>query len=252
MVSNELLTEQIGIILKEATEKSLHQEFDGIFSERIVNYVLNIDTTNKKKFAEWVLKNSMNDRSTLNDFLFDGIINKLFNATQKGEFQIFSYNNIEEAWKDYLEFVIDNKPMSAVYEDNDTAIYIPETANQLRNALLLDFEREPNKIKWCVASNGDRESWWNKYTAHNSYNLYLILDKRSDLLYLWNECDDEDSEYYNMPLYTEFSNEYNVPVDPMRILSPGAVNWLDKNSRCDVNMDEIWEMYNNPELVEDY
>lgn len=241
---NELLTEQIGIIISEASDRSLREMFSKTISEELIDKLLKIDTSSKKKFAEWFLKHIQKDdnmESYVNAAIGTGLIQKIFNAVKNGEFQVFNYSSIKHAVGNFYDLILDKKPLNCVYSDDKINIYIVEGHGQLRTSLINKFGKRANNIHWCIACGDpdERDEYFDEY-IYGGYNVYLIQDKTTNNLYLW--TDSENNNYKEMPRYTEFNDWNNNTVDNRQILTPGAIEWFKTNCK-NVPFDDIWEIY---------
>lgn len=231
MTSFRLLTEeQCGILksflLNEASAISLHQFFDKTYGEDLVNAVLQIDTTTKKKFAEWVLKTSLNQSNgaeVIKEFIKNGMMEKLFKVTLDNSMQVYNYSNLEEAEDAYYEYAESNKEMKPSYEDKAVAIYVPTSYHNLRAILKKKFGKTADTFVWCVA-NSSAESHWPEYTSNDKYNIFLIYNKKEGELFLWNN----NPRHYT----TNFKDWHDNSVSPTARagLTYEAMNWLDSMS----------------------
>ena len=123
------------MLLTEATAISLHQQFDKAYGSDLINLILSIHTSNKKKFAEWVLKTSLqypiDGDEIKNDYISDGTLQKMFDLTMSGKFQALSYRNLKDAYDAMREYEEANTDVSPKFEDEKIVIYVPSSYQEL-------------------------------------------------------------------------------------------------------------------------
>lgn len=247
-------------ILLEASELSLHQKFDKVYNSEDIDKLLQLDNTNKKKFAEWILKVIPNDvrrdspKEELNFILNNGLVllKELFYAYVNNVVQVHSYNKFIDAYMVYhnIKESNDYNRIKPVYDDGVISIYQLFSPKDLRDILSNKFLKNADESKWCLARRGNDAlgglAFWEEYTNNNQYDIFLIHNKNQNKLYLWNN-NPEKSPYRKdgKPFYYEFNNGGNVSCDPIKDgnLTDDAIAFLD--NKTNGKMSEIINYYLN-------
>lgn len=249
------LKEEISsLLLKEASDVSLHQMYDKIYGKDRVNRILALDTSSKKKYAEWVLKTLSKKAEGGNvgapswfDVTWDIHIVPLANAYLKNGFQPFSYDGLEYAYRAYDKILKSKKydKVKPTYDDGAIMIYTPLNAQELRELLEIKFRKDPRDFNWCVLG-ADGQNYWDKYGQNNTYQIFLIYNKNQNKLYLWNNNPNENP-YHNGLLCYEFNNWGNVTCSPTddAQLTEGAIKFLNEHSSNECTFNNVIEYINN-------
>lgn len=228
MIAESLRYHLSECLLTEATEQSLHQQYDKMFGSQLIEDLLWYDTTPNKKFAEWVIKvcikqNSKEPQKILIGYLHNsGQLTDLAQAVENG-FQPYSFSDIETALENFGRKQI--KP--AVYKDDTIHIYNPSTYFELK-ALIKAVAKQPlDSFRWCVSSS-DASTFWPQYTKDDEYQIFFIHNIKQNQFYLWNNNPSEDKR-------KQFNNQENNPVKPIETagLTDGAVKFLDSKTEHD-------------------
>lgn len=212
------------MLLTEASAISLHQQFDKIFGRDVIESVLSVDSSPKKKFAEWVLKSSMlthiDGEEIVDDYITDGTLKKLFDLTMSGKFQALSYDNLKAAYDAMAEYEEANADVSPAFEDDTIAIYVPSSYMQLRAILKRKYGKTADEAHWCVVGSSADENW-SSYSDYDEYHFYLIYNKDKQKLFLWNDNPDY--------AYKMFNNWNDEPCSPFSDggLTDEACKWLE-------------------------
>ena len=238
------------ILLTEASELSLHQKYDKIYGTELIDELLSIDQSNKKKFAEWVLKTIFeNHADKAKDYLnrdlnhFD-VIKPMAESYFHQEFQPLSFDDIESAYREYIRIQKAKtfNSVKPVYNDGTIIIYNPKTTTELKDLLEIKFKKDPSTFHWCVADPHEKEanSFWNVYTKNNKYKLFVVYNASLKKLFLWNNnpC---KSPYNGTLICHEFNNYGNKPCSPITDanLTEEAIGFLNQNSSRICSFDDV-------------
>lgn len=237
----DFLTESaIRYLISEASEQSLHQYYDKYYDANLISKLLAIDTTTKKKFAEWVLKVILKelgeDYETINfmlaNYIKNGSLNTLFDAYNNGVFQPMSYKNIDvaiNALEENNEIQTQkNIQLTPVYNDGTIMIYLPKSYIQLQNLLRTEFGKKvPEESHWCVVSS-EASDYWSDYTKEGKFDIFLIYNSSQKKLYLWNN-NPYRGRYTRYPDTFNFNDWNDDVVSPTRVamLTQGAIKFLN-------------------------
>lgn len=255
----DFLTESvIKILINEASEQSLHQYYDKYYDANLISKLLTIDTTSKKKFAEWVLKVILKDpgkdyetiNSTLANYLKNGSLNTLFDAYNNGVFQPMSYKSIDvaiNALKDNNEIANQKSvKLAPVYNDGTIIIYLPKSYIQLQNLLRTEFGKKvPEESHWCVVSS-EASIYWDDYTRKGTYDIFLIYNSSQQELYLWNNNPNK-GRHTRYPDTFNFNDWNDKVVSPTNVamLTQGAIDFLNDVSNEPYNFYKTIERIND-------
>lgn len=175
-----------GILLEEGIKqarKLYQKKFNTPLPKFLENQIINIDPSQNKKYAEWIIRVSPDfSDSTLNKIkrllsIFYNLVSK--NIIIKDKSDINRYKSIEELenilkqyenikTKTEIEKETKSKGAKKVFENDKVIIY-----------QILSFEASclyGHDTKWCIsAKDYDSSSFWEGYYRH--YNIYFIISK---------------------------------------------------------------------------
>lgn len=258
-----MITEAVSrYFLMEATQNSLRQMYGKYFDNDydVIDEIVCLDKSTRKKFAEWLIRTAINQSSQEGCKPIDVFysltnkINKLATASNNGEFQVFSYNTIDDAYEAYnrikrSESYDEIKP---VYSDDTIDIYMPQNRQELFDLCTLKFRKIEDEFHWCVLDNtpaaevfdkgegtvGDEH--WNEYGEYDTYNFFLIYNKIQKKLYLWNNNPNTDWGDEELCCY-QFNDWGNNTCHPINdaCLTQGAINFLNTHSSEECSFDDV-------------
>lgn len=215
------------MLLTEASAISLHQQYDKVFGSNLIDMILAIDTSNKKKFAEWVLRSSVIHRidgdEIKDDYIDDGTLKKMYDLTAIGKYQAMSYKYLKDAYDAMVEYEEANMNMSPAYEDEKIVIHVPTSYRHLQALLNKVYGKTRDAFHWCVAGS-EANHYWSSYNNNDEYHYYLIYNKEKNELFLWN-----DNPTYAYKMFNDWNDK---PVHPFSDggLTRKAAYWIENQS----------------------
>lgn len=188
----------------------------------LISKIMEIDPTKKYSYTQWLvslydderdLAFQVNDEET-----FEEIKNLFQFAKQNNDFQLQTFDDLDEAFDGIIEFE-GKSNYEVLYEDEKWIVYVPYTYAAERYIVYHLY----GGASWCTASSNG-EGHFENYT--DEYNLYIFANKQTNEIYQYSpksgEFNDSSNEKVDYPAQLVGGKVYDFFEDRGMYLDQGS------------------------------